>query len=117
MTLQPNRFAIHLREVDERSVRIGVDGEIDMITAPSFGQVLRTQVSARRNVVLDLSRTTFMDSSGLRVVIDGMRRSRRHGGRLILEPEVPHQIRRLFEITGVDALLLAENADLTAQPH
>lgn len=117
MMLPPTAFAIHVVEVADGSVRIGVEGEIDLVSAPSFSKVLLSHVAERRNVVLDLSKTTFMDSSGLKAVIDGLRESRRCGGHLILEPEPPRQIRRLFEISGVGAVLRAESSDLMIGPR
>jgi anti-sigma B factor antagonist len=117
MMVQPPRFAIQLTEIGENAVRIGIEGEIDLVTAPGFARVLRAQIADHKDVRLDFSGTTFMDSTGLKVLIDGIERCRRHGTRLRVEPGVPHQISRLFEITGVDAVLRSENAELILHPH
>jgi anti-sigma B factor antagonist len=81
-------------------------GEVDAYSAPSLREDLRVLVEERGAlvVVIDLSAVTFLDSSGLGAIVGVLRRLRERGGRLtIVEPESPAS--RIFEHTGLDAVL------------
>lgn len=103
---------------------IAVAGEIDLYTAPDLKQLL-TQVieDGATGVVMDLSETTFLDSTGLGVLIGGLKRLRSRDGALAVV-NVDDSISRTFEITGLDQIftirasrdeaLAALDAELTA---
>jgi anti-anti-sigma factor len=55
-------------------------GELDMASAPTLASALR---GVRRSLVLDLSRVTFMDVAGLRVIEEAAHRLRERGARLV----------------------------------
>jgi len=81
-------------------------GEIDAHTAPTLAAAIE---GAGPNVRLDLSRVDFVDSSGLRVLIDSHQRLAEAGGSLtIVSPS--HAVQRLFEISGVETYLTVESA-------
>ncbi len=83
---------------------IAVAGEIDLYTAPDLKQLL-TQVieDGASGVVMDLSETTFLDSTGLGVLIGGLKRLRSRDGALAVV-NVDDSISRTFEITGLDQI-------------
>ena len=86
---------------DGDDVRITLEGELDLATSPQVEAVLREPCDhgvARR--VLDLSGLTFMDSSGLRVVLVADAAGRRDGPALVVV-KGPPSVQRVFEITGV----------------
>jgi anti-sigma B factor antagonist len=93
-----------LNEVLDGQVQvIGLRGELDVATASQLAQPLSDAVeSGRTEVVVDLSELTFMDSTGLLVLLNGLRRLFRKGGRLAVTCTNP-TVLRLFEITGTDA--------------
>jgi anti-anti-sigma factor len=76
-------------------------GELDPHTAPR----LRTEIdrafeSGRANLVLDLAGLSFIDSSGLRVIISAHKDAAERNGHLVLRS--PSQTtRRLLDITGL----------------
>jgi len=79
-------------------------GEIDVHTAPLLAAAID---AAGNDVRLDLSQIEFVDSSGLRVLIDAHQRIAQAGGQLtITEPS--DAVRRLFEISGVDDYLTVD---------
>lgn len=83
---------------------IAVAGELDLYTAPDLKQLL-TQVieDGASGVVMDLSETTFLDSTGLGVLIGGLKRLRSRDGALAVV-NVDDSISRTFEITGLDQI-------------
>jgi anti-sigma B factor antagonist len=95
----------HLREedLDRRTHVITVSGEIHVSTAPEFQRGLDAAISRGKTaVVLDLSETEFIDSTGLSVILNGLRRVTRQRGRMALVCTNP-TVLRLFEITRLDS--------------
>jgi anti-anti-sigma factor len=105
LTVHPTHFALAVIELDEHSVRLEVGGEIDLVSAPEFGEVLRQQVIQGRDVLLDFSHAVFMDSSGVKALVGAIQLCEGRRNSLVVEGELPHQIRRLFEITRIDTVL------------
>lgn len=107
------QLTIDESQVDARIV-LTVAGEIDLATAPQL-QMRVAEVNAAEHLILDMSGVTFMDSTGLRVVIGAHERAREAGGRFALvAPDGP--VTKLLAITGVDAWLdvFATQASATA---
>jgi anti-anti-sigma factor len=104
MTLGPSHFALSVIALDEHAVRVEVTGEIDLVSAPELEEALRQQIVAGKNVVLDFSQTVFMDSSGIGTLVSAIHQCDDHGSSLVVVGELPHEVRRLFEITRVEAV-------------
>jgi anti-anti-sigma factor len=86
---------------DGNTAVLGLRGELDAYSAPGLDEnvarLLQDKVGA---IVLDLSATTFLDSSGLRAILTAQRRLADAGGELTLRaPSEP--VTRLLEITGL----------------
>jgi len=91
-------------QVDHEPAVVAVRGEIDLSSAPELRSSLLKQASEGRTMlVIDLSGVTFIDSTGLSVLLSGMKRLREAGGDLLLVIADP-QILRVFEITGLTGL-------------
>jgi anti-anti-sigma factor len=75
-----------MEEVAENGrIRLRLDGELDLVTAPWLARRLRKLEAERPPVlVIDLRDLTFMDSSGLRELFSAQRRARAEGRRLVL---------------------------------
>jgi anti-sigma B factor antagonist len=81
---------------------ICVSGEIHVSTAPEFAQRLSAAIdSGKTAVVLDMAGVEFIDSTGLSVILNGLRRVTRQRGRMALVCTNP-TVLRLFEITRLD---------------
>ena len=82
-------------------------GELDAHTAPLLAEHLAELPAGDGDVVLDISRVEFMDSSGLRVVIDAHQRALDAGRRLVLR-QPTSAVQRLLEISGLSDHLATE---------
>jgi anti-anti-sigma factor len=97
-------FAIDLASPGAGSVRIRVRGDVDLSTSPELAETLTRAIDAGSSVVLDLSEVTFIDSTGLNTLITAHKECETNGGALALSPNLPAQVSRVFEITGLDDL-------------
>jgi anti-sigma B factor antagonist len=105
-------FEITDRKVDEDTHVIAVTGEIDLFTAPEFKQGMSALIDAGRSrIVVDLTETTFIDSSSLGVLIGAHRRLKLRGGALLVVCD-SEAITKTFKITGLDGVFtLASSVD------
>jgi len=68
--LNDEQSVLEITEVrDTDGVRVCLRGELDLAGAPRLAEVLRTLRAARDPVLLDLDELSFIDMSGLRVVL------------------------------------------------
>jgi anti-sigma B factor antagonist len=95
------RFRCTLRQSGRDAAWIRVAGELDVATAPQLEQTLREAVVGTRRVVLDLRALTFMDCTGVGVIVQFSHRARQTGGRLALV-RGPAPVDRVFVLTGTD---------------
>ena len=103
MSFGSAQFELAEEQFDESTRVISVSGEIHVTTAPEFSQRLNDAIAAgTRGVVIDMSGVEFIDSTGLSVLLNGLRRVTRADGRLALVVSNP-TVLRLFEITRLDS--------------
>ena len=82
-----------------------VSGELDMDTRAKLQDMLRDVVDAgARQVVLDFTEVTFMDSSGLGLLVDGLKALRDRGGRLCLAA-VQESVHNVLVLSAVDQVV------------
>ena len=86
---------------------IRLHGELDIDAAPDLERALLRSRPAGERVVLDLSELQFMDSTGLRVLLRA-RAAAEEGRWEIFLRDVPSNIQRLFDMTGVHEALPSE---------
>ena len=93
-------LVLSFAQEDDRAV-LSARGELDAYSAPALeDHVARLLADDARNIVLDLSETAFLDSSGLRAILTAQRRLSNADGQLTLRaPSEP--VSRLLEITGL----------------
>jgi anti-anti-sigma factor len=83
---------------------IAVEGELDMITCPRLDVALGSSVEHCDWVVIDLSATSYLDSSALRVIVNAARAFEQAGVRLaVVPPDGPAW--QTFEMTGLSQVL------------
>src|SRR5688572_33504926 len=95
-------FDIKTEQLGDESYVISLGGEVDLYTAPEFKQQLLDVIGqGGKDVVVDFSDTTFIDSTTLGVLVGGVKRLRAQDGRLALVCS-DRNITKIFEITGLD---------------
>jgi anti-sigma B factor antagonist len=78
-----------------------LSGELDMASSPVLEDAVRAICTdSAETLTVDLSGLTFMDSTGLRVVLLAKELCESHHCELLVVPG-PAQIQRLFEVTGI----------------
>jgi anti-sigma B factor antagonist len=86
-------------------VHVGLVGELDLSTVAKVQEELRrVEASAPPTLVLDLSKLTFLDSTGLRCIVTADERAR-DGGRRIVIVRGPDSVQRVFSITRLEERL------------
>lgn len=87
-----------------------LEGEIDHHRAQNISQALEREVSLRlpQSLELDFTRVTFMDSSGIALVLRAYRLMEELGGSLCLKA-VPRQASRVLRAAGLHRLIPMES--------
>jgi anti-sigma B factor antagonist len=94
-------LSLSTRTVADHRV-LEVSGEIDVYTAPQLRERLIALVEdGARQVVVDLSRVEFLDSTGLGVLVGALKRLRGVNGDLSLVC-AQERLLKIFRITGLD---------------
>lgn len=84
---------------------VALSGELDLAGAAGVEEELkRVQATDAGVIVLDLSGLTFIDSTGIRLVVSAGARSRADSNRLTVL-RGPAAVQRAFEATGVEKLI------------
>ncbi|NLN75690.1 MAG: STAS domain-containing protein [Armatimonadetes bacterium] len=83
---------------------VELQGEVDVYTAPKLKQqMIKLLESNTRELIIDLTKVDYLDSTALGVLIGGLRRIRERDGNMVLVcPNT--RILRVFEITGLDKI-------------
>ena len=80
---------------------VNVEGEIDIYTAPRLRELL-IDLAGKNNhqLIVNLEKVGFLDSTGLGVLVGGLKRVRTHDGSLDLVC-TQERILKIFKITGL----------------
>lgn len=78
---------------------IAPQGELDVSNSPELKELIEAEIeNGRRNMVIDLKGVEYMDSSGLGVLVTGLKAMRRHRGSLKLA-QVTGSVQKIFQLT------------------
>jgi anti-sigma B factor antagonist len=81
---------------------VRVDGEHDLHTAPELRRRIDELIGAGEPIVVDLSPSTFVDSSILGVLLDGRRRASEAGiGFAVFQSDGAVAVSRVLQVTGL----------------
>ncbi len=97
-------LSVDVEERDDHALVTAV-GEIDAATADSLASAVTTALeSGRRLVVVDFAEVTFIDSTGLGVLVKSHRKAESLSSRFAVAHPTP-QTRKLIRVLGLDQLL------------
>ncbi|KAF3463306.1 STAS domain-containing protein [Streptomyces sp. Tu 3180] len=102
-THQPGGLSVTATATDGIRVLTAV-GEIDHHTGQSLQQALDVTGTTRPRIVIDLRQVTFLDSSGINLLITAHQHTTQAGGRLRLAGPTP-PVQRVLQLVGVDQLI------------
>jgi anti-sigma B factor antagonist len=106
----PSPFRVDVSRSDGR-VLVAVDGELDLATAPQLREALATAPEeGETEIILDLTRLEFIDSTGLSVLVMAFTRTRAAGGSIVLR-NPSQSVMRILEITGLVSVFTVEHED------
>lgn len=90
-----------------RMILMRVSGELDHHTADCIRKTLEREIrrSGAVNIALDFSRVTFMDSSGIGMIIGRYKTAKALGGNVIIF-DAGEQIRRILDMAGLTSLVI-----------
>lgn len=97
---------------DSGNVVVHVAGEVDMATAPALRDALHDVILDQGNlaVTVSLAHTTFMDSTGLNVMVSALKDLRARGGHMtVAEPSAT--VMRLLQLTGLTKIFDIVSSD------
>ena len=92
------------RTAGEGTQALDLVGEVDVYKAPLLRQAIMDQVDANvKHLLIDLTKVEYLDSTGLGILIGGVKRLKEQGGTLrLVGPSA--RITRIFEITGLNRI-------------
>lgn len=88
-----------------------LEGEIDLHRSPRFERSLASMIKKKpEHIVVDFSGVTFIDSSGMAVLIRAMQNMKEYGGKLSLSG-MNDQVRPIFETARLDQVFVIDPGD------
>ena len=101
MALAGPPFEIRYSVDADGAVRLTLIGELDIAVADEVEERLREHRGPGRLVRLDLSQLEFIDSSGVRAIVLGLKHARQDGDELEVDRGVSATVERMIEIMGI----------------
>lgn len=96
-------LSLSTRSVASQTV-LEVGGEIDVYTAPALREkIVALTEGGSRGIIIDLTHVEFLDSTGLGVLVGGLKRMRSVGGEFSLVCD-QERLLKIFRITGLDRI-------------
>ncbi|HZW82567.1 MAG TPA: anti-sigma F factor antagonist [Candidatus Deferrimicrobium sp.] len=94
------------KKYDRDTLVIKVTGELDLVVADEFRRVVDPELERRqvKNLVINLNGVSFIDSSGLGVILGRYKKLLQTGGKIwIAEPRPP--VRKILELSGFPRIM------------
>jgi anti-anti-sigma factor len=101
-------FEIQESVDDDGAARVALVGELDIAVADEVEERLRRLREAGSRVRLDLGQLDFIDSSGVRAIVLGLKHARQGGHELEVDRQISPTVRRMIDIMGIAPQLWPE---------
>jgi anti-sigma B factor antagonist len=106
-------LSLQTREVDSRTI-VAVGGEIDVYTAPKLRDKITELVGdGHHDLVIDMENVDFLDSTGLGVLVGGLKKVRAHDGSMELICS-QDRLLKIFRITGLAKVFTIHESEASA---
>jgi anti-sigma B factor antagonist len=102
--VRPNKFEI-TEATGSGTQTVAISGELDLSTVPALAQRIDALGDRIETLILDLRDLSFMDSSGLRLLIELNQRAQQEAWELLLIPSRHESAKIVLRMTGADAAL------------
>jgi len=111
MSVEERPFDVRAERRDT-GVVVVASGEIDLWSAPDVRAAMVAHEARDRGVVLDLREVTFIDSSGLGVIVGQHKRAQEHGEQFAVAVGGAAAVQRILELSGLVKVL-----DIVSDPQ
>jgi anti-sigma B factor antagonist len=106
-------LSLETREVGDRTV-VAVGGEIDVYTAPKLRDKITDLVnSGHHELLIDMEKVEFLDSTGLGVLVGGLKKVRAQQGSMELVCS-QDRLLKIFRITGLAKVFTIHDSEASA---
>jgi anti-sigma B factor antagonist len=106
-------LSLETRQVADRTV-VTVGGEIDVYTAPKLRDKITELVNAgNHDLLIDMEKVEFLDSTGLGVLVGGLKKVRAQQGSMELICS-QDRLLKIFRITGLSKVFTIHDSETTA---
>jgi len=103
--LTRHTFALTVENLTPGLRLLAITGELDLFAAPELKRTISDALEgATCDLIVDLTDTAFIDSSGLAALILAMKRARSRGGHMVVV-DGGGSVARTFRVAGVDQIL------------
>ncbi len=90
--------------IDKSTALLAITGEVDMFSSPEARKEISELVKKKiKRIVIDLSGVSYMDSSGVATLIEGLQMSHKYNGTLVVAG-LRQNVREVFELTKLDKI-------------
>jgi anti-sigma B factor antagonist len=105
----PAKFQVQAKETESKH-HLYLRGELDLAAAPYFRSVLEPLLNqTKKTLVLNCKELNYIDSTGMGIIILVLKTRLQNGSGFMVE-DVPKNIKKLFDLTGISKFLPAETA-------
>jgi len=113
----PEALSIQVSRPDDGVLLVELVGEVDILSVTELKtQAAELEAQLPAHVVFDLSKLTFIDSSGINALVQAVREIEARGGTGVLAAPSP-EARRVFDIIGLSQVVsVVQNRDAALRP-
>lgn len=99
-----SKFHAKLEAPSENVAVVALEGDVDIYSAPQFKQILLEGIGrGAQHVIVDLTKATFLDSTGLGVLVSGAKATRRRVLSIVCSDA---GMSRIFDIVGLQCIFV-----------
>ena len=101
--MERESFELYVEETTDSSI-VYIQGELDLAVAGQFRSAIEPLIPSDKSVVINLRNLTYIDSTGMGIIIFILKARKEEGKPFIIE-DTPPKIKRLFDLTGISKFL------------